>query len=200
MLQSPVKKIVVAAVYGLFLMACNDQNDKTPAAGSFNDSLVKAVTGTTPPAKPNPDTIGLHAANRYLQEGMKADLEKNLIDSSSRKFLLANTDLNNDGRNEIFVFLTGPWFCGSGGCTAVLLTGEGTLITKFTVMDLPLLLSKKTTNGWKDIICYSNGKNRLLKFDGKKYPSNASTAPEAKDTGSTSSLLTMQEDQTWHRF
>jgi hypothetical protein len=108
-----------------------------------------------------------------LQDKFKSDLEKNLIDSFSRKFIFFEYDLNDDGMKEIFVGLTGPYFCGSGGCTIYLLDNQGNAITKFSV-SRDIVIDHKKTNGYKDLFIYSGGKFRIAKFNGKTYPSNPS--------------------------
>ena len=120
-----------------------------------------------------------------LQKEFKEDIEKGLMEEKDRKFVQFEYDLNRDGTNEILVGLVGPYFCGSGGCTQFLVDKEGNVITKFTVAGYPLLIDSNKSNGWNDLIIYSGGKNRVVKFDGKKYPSNPSVQAELeKDPGS----------------
>jgi hypothetical protein len=115
-----------------------------------------------------------------LKNIFKEDLEKKLINETSRKFIFFEYDLNDDGKKEILVGLTGSYFCGSGGCTQYLLDSQGNVISKFTVADNPVIIDSHKSNGWKDLIIHSGGKNRLMKFNGKKYPSNPSMQPEFK--------------------
>jgi hypothetical protein len=110
-----------------------------------------------------------------LQTDFKADIDKGIIDSISRKFVFFEYDLNEDGKKEIFVGLFGTYFCGSGGCTMYLIDSQGNKITVFTVAGNPVVIDNNKTNGWKDLFIYSGKKNRIVKFDGKKYPSNPST-------------------------
>jgi hypothetical protein len=112
-----------------------------------------------------------------LQAELKADLDRGLIDSISRKFVFFEYDLNDDGKKEIFVGLFGTYFCGSGGCTQYLLDNQGNIITVFSVAGNPVVIDNNKTNGWKDLFIYSGKKDRIVKFDGKKYPSNPSTLP-----------------------
>lgn len=126
----------------------------------------------------NPKTaelVRLTLNNRY-----KEDLKKNFINDFSKKFIFFEYDLNEDGKNEILVGLRGPYFCGSGGCTQLLLDYQGNVITTFSVSGNPVIIDTKKTNGWKDLFIWSGGKNRIVKFDGKTYPSNPSTLPELK--------------------
>ncbi|SEJ38275.1 hypothetical protein SAMN05216327_109152 [Dyadobacter sp. SG02] len=127
------------------------------------------------------------AATANLIKGvLPVILEKELVgaDSSARRFVYYGTDLNGDGKRELLVGFTGMNWCGSGGCTALLLSSEGKLITHFTVVKFPFTILDQKTNGWKDLTVYSGGADRLLKFDGKGYPKNPSVAPKlAEDPG-----------------
>jgi hypothetical protein len=62
-----------------------------------------------------------------------------------------------------------------------LLDDQGNTITRFTVSDYPVVIDTKKTKGWKDLIIPSNGKNHIMKFDGKKYPANPSTQAVMKE-------------------
>jgi hypothetical protein len=62
---------------------------------------------------------------KTVQELFKDDLDKNIIDEYSRKFIFFEYDLNEDGNKEIMVGFTGPYFCGSGGCTQMILDNKG---------------------------------------------------------------------------
>jgi hypothetical protein len=83
-------------------------------------------------------------------------------------------DLNGDGKDEYFVRLMGSYFCGSGGCTFLLLDRYSEIITKFTVMRPPIYVSVEKENGWRKLMVESEGKYKELVFDGKSYPSNPS--------------------------
>ena len=123
----------------------------------------------------NEKTVNLVKAS--LARMFKDELSKKLIDEQSRKFRLFEHNLNTDPEKEIFVGLTGSNFCGSGGCTVLLLSPKGELITRFTVTGDPILIADTKTKGWNDLILHSNGKDHLMKFDGKTYASNPSTQP-----------------------
>ena len=72
------------------------------------------------------------------------------------------------------------YFCGTGGCTFLLLDRYAEIITKFTVMDAPIYVSKAKTNGWRNLMIKSEGKFKKLVFDGKSYPSNPSVVADSK--------------------
>lgn len=95
-------------------------------------------------------------------------------------------DLNGDGTDEVFVFLFGRDFSGTGGNTAVILQqckDEYEVIQKFTLVRNPIIISDNKTNDWNDIIMKVSGGGiptsyNILKYDGKQYPSNPSLAPK----------------------
>ncbi|SHM48479.1 hypothetical protein [Flavobacterium xinjiangense] len=138
-----------------------------------------------------------------LKNIFKEDLEKNWINETSRKFIFFEYDLNDDGKKEILVGLTGSYFYGSGGCTQYILDNQGNVISKFTVANNPVVIDTHKSNGWKDLIIYSGGKNRLVKFNGKKYPSNPSMQPELKmipGDGLPRALNFINEPYPWFLF
>ncbi|NVK49760.1 MAG: hypothetical protein HWE09_08320 [Cyclobacteriaceae bacterium] len=156
-----------------------------------------------------PDSI--QAANSFTQDDQEniqrlirltltdlfeEDLEKGFLDSASRRFLYDQVDLNGDGNLEILVGLTGSYFCGSGGCTIYLLSNKGDVITRFTVVDYPVHVDNESTNGWKNLVLNSGRKDRLVKYDGQKYPSNPSVLDEfSGDLSNTQSLLVWNEEK-----
>jgi hypothetical protein len=195
-----INHLLFTACLVFSLNACN-----TPATNDQGGEQTAKDTGTTAvvaqpavPAEaaydPDPtdsipgDQYGINSSSKQtadlvrltLKDLLKVDLEKNLIDSFSRRFIFFEYDLNDDGKKEIFVGLTGPYFCGSGGCTQYILDNQGNVVTRFTVADYPVVIDNNKTNGWKDLFIYSGSKNRIAKFDEKKYPSNPSTLPALK--------------------
>lgn len=117
-----------------------------------------------------------------LQKKFTDDIEKGFLEENDRKFVQFEYDLNADGTNEILVGLSGPYFCGSGGCTQFILDKAGNVITIFSVSGYPVIIDANKSNGWNDLLIYSGGKNRIVKFDGTTYPSNPSTLPALAGT------------------
>ena len=158
------------------------------------------------------EAYGINSSNKetaaivrtFLQNTHASDLSKNLIDEYSRKFIFFEYDLNGDAKKEIFVGLNGPYFCGSGGCTQYILDAEGNKIAGFTVADYPIVIDTNKTNGWIDLFMPSNGKMRIIKFDGKSYaPSNPSMANELKvlpGDGLPRALNYLNEPYPWFKF
>lgn len=133
----------------------------------------------------------------YIHSETKRDilLEKALIKEFDLEQGLDNTryyynkvDLNDDGISEIFAFLVGPFVCGTGGCSAVIFkqeNGEYKLLSRFSLVRNPIIISNKKTNGYRDIIMKVSGGGiesffAELKYDGKTYPSNPSVQPKIK--------------------
>lgn len=140
---------------------------------------------------------------KTVQDLFKDDLDKNIIDDYSRKFIFFEYDLNEDGNKEIMVGFSGPYFCGSGGCTQMILDNMGNVISRFTVSDYPVVIDNTKSNGWKDLFILSGGKYRVIKFDGKTYTSNPSMQPELKllpGDGLPRALDFVNEPYPWFTF
>lgn len=115
------------------------------------------------------DQIENYILTEYLTE---RDLRK--LSKNQRKFQLYQIDLNNDGKQEIFIRFFTSYFCEPDGCDVVLLNDRLKPITKFSLMGSPIYIEETTENDWKTIKVQSNGKWRTLVYDGHSYPSNPS--------------------------
>ncbi|WP_155592222.1 M56 family metallopeptidase [Lysinibacillus cavernae] len=77
------------------------------------------------------------------------------------KYYYNYVDLDEDGNEEIFTVLMGPYTSGTGGSTALLLkqqdTGEWQVKQEFTLIQTPIIISDKVTNGNKEIIVMNAG-------------------------------------------
>ncbi|MCX2452576.1 hypothetical protein OQX61_14965 [Pedobacter sp. PLR] len=181
---------VVGLLSGMLLFGCNSSENKV----NSTDTVATENKSTAIPADATANTLSkadqktVDLVKLKLTTMFKDELAKNLIDTPGRKFKFFEYDLNGDAKKEIFVGLTGSNFCGSGGCTMLLLSPEGELITRFTVVDYPIQISNTMTKGWKDLILHSNSKDHLMKFDGKAYPANPSIQPVYTANSSTSSV------------
>jgi len=213
-----MKKNVLFFIGLVFLgMTSCKKEVKLNEATTDTTTVIVDTTATAKMVDPDPtDTIpaeryGINSSNPKtadlvrltIKDLYKDDLTKNIIDDYSKRFIFFEYDLNEDGNKEILVGFTGPYFCGSGGCTQLLLDNQGNLITTFSVSDYPVIIDTSKTNGWKDLIIYSGGKNRIVKFDGKKYPSNPSVLPALKLTpgdGLPRALDFTNEPYAWFKF
>src|SRR6185437_3388628 len=82
------------------------------------------------------------ALRQYLQHEFKNDNVDGTVYSA------ALVDLNGDGKPEAIVYLSGPGWCGSGGCGMLVLTPQGNSyreITSTTITRPPIrVLQSKT--------------------------------------------------------
>lgn len=102
------------------------------------------------------------------------------------RYAAAFVDLNDDGNDEVIVYLIDNKWCGSAGCSALVLGRQGSSyrrVTKMTVTQLPIRVLLTKTNGWHDLGVWvqgggiQRGYEAKLRFNGNKYPSNPSISP-----------------------
>jgi hypothetical protein len=93
------------------------------------------------------------------------------------RYVYGRVDLNGDGREEVFVYLLGSIFCGTGGCNLLLFTPgpDGySLVNEFPISRLPVIVSDRKTAGWSDLVRPESGGGAPPSyvrhtFDGKQY-------------------------------
>lgn len=92
-------------------------------------------------------------------------------------------DLNADGFDDALIYALGPDWCGSAGCTLFVFKGsaEGfSPLSRSTVVQLPLSVSKQHSAGWRNLIVHAKGQgNVVLKATAEGYPLNPSLQPPA---------------------
>jgi hypothetical protein len=102
------------------------------------------------------------------------------------RYIAAFQDLNTDGIPEAIVYLTGSKWCGSGGCTTLILTqGKSSwkIVTKITISRPPIRVLSNTSHGWHNISIWvqggsiKTGYDAELIFNGKTYPKNPTVPP-----------------------
>lgn len=120
---------------------------------------------------------------RAEADPVRAFVERTLGTSMYKR---ADADLNGDGRKESFIYLTDPDYCGSGGCTLVIVSPRGSqlrVVLRSTVTRLPIRLLATSSHGWRDIGVIVQGGGIIrpyearLQFDGRRYPSNPTMPP-----------------------
>lgn len=120
--------------------------------------------------------------NLKLEKAITNALEYNKATDGIIKYYYNYIDLNNDQHPEIFVYLIGSYVSGSGGSTALIFednNAEYKLLSQFSLVHNPIIISDDQTNGWKDLIMYVSGGGITpfyshIKFDGNRYPENPS--------------------------
>jgi hypothetical protein len=139
------------------------------------------------------DQVAANIRNFLVNDYLKKDLS--FLSEEDRKFQYFSVDLNGDGKDEYFVNFMTSYFCGTGGCSVVLLDHESNVITNFSVMDNPIYAENVKTNGWKNILVRNRGELKVLKYENGKYPSNPSVLPKAPfDAPSGSAIIMFDEN------
>ena len=154
--------------------------EETRAAGSsgqHSDEPAADAEVTTPGVNDElADSIRNYLTSEYLTEG-----DQRAIADDQRKFQLHQIDLNGDGQSEVFINFITSYFCGTGGCTLLLLSHDRELITEFTVTRPPLWAEPTTKNGWRVLLVRSEGALKKLVYQDGTYPSNPSVVEETAD-------------------
>lgn len=109
---------------------------------------------------------------------LKNDLE--FMSKEDRKFQFQTVDLNNDGQQELFINFITPYFCGSGGCTLLLLDNNWKTITRFTVTSTPLMIEPNKEQKWAVLMVKDNAVWKDLVYKNGKYPGNPSLLSKSK--------------------
>ena len=125
------------------------------------------------------------AQTKKAPEAIIEYLKKNHNDASetSRHFIYNAIDLNADRKDEYLVGLIGGDWCGTGGCTVLILDKNFHLNTQMTVVKYPVYIgelgSKEATKGYSNIyIQNKDGSVAKMTWNGIKYPTNPSVAPK----------------------
>lgn len=102
------------------------------------------------------------------------------------RYFAASVSLRDDDTRYVIVYLTEDGWCGSGGCTTLILERNGfnyRVVTKVTVSRPPVRVLNTKTNGWHDISVVVQGGGIVqsyeakLSFNGKSYPVNPTVPP-----------------------
>ncbi len=98
-------------------------------------------------------------------------------------------DLNDDAYPDALVYVSGPDWCGSGGCTLLVfeaIIGEDVVAlgsyrpaAEISQIHGAVVVGEARSNGWRDLVVEdADGALRALRFDGEAYPlSPADGAP-----------------------
>lgn len=121
----------------------------------------------------------------YLQNFV-GESDPSLEKDKQTEYSAVFVDLKDDGSKEVIVYLSGQAWCGSGGCTMLIVAPQDQsyrVVTEVPITRLPIRMLATKSNGWHDIGVVVAGGGILqgyeakLSFDGRRYPHNPSTAP-----------------------
>ncbi|HSN47576.1 MAG TPA: hypothetical protein VLR29_02335 [Flavobacterium sp.] len=138
----------------------------------IKNSSIEYAEGTTDEA------IAGRIKHYLTTDYLKNDLE--FMSKEDRKFQFQTVDLNNDGRQELFINFITSYFCGTGGCTLLLLDHDWKTITRFTVTSTPLMIEPNKQQKWSVLMVKDNGVWKELVNENGKYPSNPSLLSKSK--------------------
>lgn len=174
------------ACAGICLLAACSGPGKTGSAETNN--IVSDTVKTPSPEgfdQRTTDTVAAGKISNFLVRYFEKNIQ--FMDSTDRKYSFYALDLNGDDKPEYLISLRGRSFCGTGGCTFIIMNSDMQIINYITTMSTPVFRSSGVTNGWNDLIIIANAlpgeeTYRHLKFDSKRrrYPSNASMVEETK--------------------
>ena len=125
--------------------------------------------------------------NGDIKPFLQRDLES--YHDLTTRYSYAYVSLHDDAKDAV-VYITGDGWCGSGGCTALILERNGPsfrVVQKLSLARLPIYVLPTRTKGWHDMAMpvagggVVSGYIGLLRFNGKKYwpvaPSSKSQVP-----------------------
>jgi hypothetical protein len=139
--------------------------------------LFSSTCSAQSPHRPNSSQE--NSLRNFLQ-----DYVGNSDEGRTTRYSSAFVDLKDDGTLEVVVYLSGPNWCGTGGCTTLVLAPMGSsyrVVTKITVTRPPIRVLSTKSNGWHNmsVVARFSGVEPMfeavLAFDGKSYPSSPST-------------------------
>lgn len=193
------------------LVSCN--NARTTSEQNHTDSSVNSVTVDS-----NNLALTQSEASTYQKETINEATAKNLttflksylqedikgMAEADRTFSFYELDLNGDNKNEYFIKLPEKGFCGSGGCTFLLLDNSLQLINRFTVTNPPIYVGSAGVDGWKTLLLQGKNANKFvhLTWDSnkKKYPSNPSLIEENEQVPSEKDYIMWQDSTKFRTF
>jgi hypothetical protein len=162
----------------------------------FADHLVAVVAGglalcglwtAVSPGQVNKPSGGQAAANESLKGFLQTYVRASSAgDYSATRYSPAFVRLDGGMGAEAIVYLTGDGWCGSGGCSALVLSrGQESwrVVTKVTIAWPPIRVLESESHGWHDIAVWVRGGGvrpgyeAVLHFDGQGYPPNPTVPP-----------------------
>ncbi len=124
-----------------------------------------------------------------IEEIIRKEIELDKTGEYKTEYYYNFVDLNGDKKNEVLVYVEGFINCGTGGCNSLLLRqnekGEYELMTFFSPVRSPIIVSQHKTKGWQDLIFFNSGGGimkgyySVSKFNGKSYIDNPTVDDEA---------------------
>ncbi len=109
-------------------------------------------------------------------------------------------DLDNDGTDEIFALLIGPYTSGSGGNSAAWVSADMEVIQAFTLMNAPLVITQAEDSSYSDIIVTSDngtGYKQLLLTNTDGQYNSVNEAEELASGTEITGISILNDDMTY---
>lgn len=125
-----------------------------------------------------PDSLHVFLSSYLVNPHFGAD--------KTTRYVSAVVHLNEHGPQDVLVYVTGRTWCGTGGCTLLVLEESGTsyrIVTRVKLARPPIVVFEGTTNGWHNIGVsvqgggVQSGYEAALEYNGHSYPSNPTVPP-----------------------
>jgi hypothetical protein len=171
-------------------------------AGMVYPSLIIPQTAQSGKKFSAPSQASAASLKAFLQD-YSGDEDKTI------RYLDAWIDLNGDGYPEVVVHLIGDGWCGSGGCTTLVLEPKGSsykIVTKIPITHLPISVLNTRSNNWNNLTVWVQGGGiqeayeAELRFDGKSYPDNPTVPPARSLIGEAKKEIIIPDDAKAAKF
>ena len=150
---------------------------------AYSALLIATGLAQAQPQPARPASTAEDSLKTFLRDYVK---DHHSDDDKTTRYFDVFVDLNNDGKKEVIVYLMDGGWCGSGGCTMLVLAPEASsfkVITRVTISRPPIRVLSSISHGWHNISVRVAGGGiepayeAELRFDGKTYPGNPSVPP-----------------------
>jgi hypothetical protein len=193
-----MKKLTAICAALLVISGCTDKPEPTIAdASPQTESSSPVVTEPNDPAPPAATTqttlpdAELEAAIRATAPDYNQQMVGTDGDSGKARYTSAKADLNGDGKDEVFVYLMGPFFCGTGGCNLLVFSmgSDGyNLLANIPTSESLVIQAETQNEGYSDIWRMQSGGGMPAEYvrhqyKGGKYIEVSRTPADTKPTG-----------------
>lgn len=129
------------------------------------------------------------------------DAQDGEVDAGPTQYSLGFHDLDGDGRDEALVLLSGRYWCGSGGCDALVLRPRESgydILMQSSVTNAPIGVLGSSSHGWRDLFVHVGGGGIpsgavAMRFDGTSYPQNPTVDGDPLPEGFKGKVLIADE-------
>ncbi len=141
---------------------------------------------------------------RRIETLLREYLKEQDVDTATR-YVSVFVDLNDDGKQEIIVYVLSQSLCGTGGCPTLILAptlSSFKIIRQVTITWPPILVLPTKAKGWHNIAVWVQGGGiqpgyeAELRYDGNSYPSNPTVPPARRLRARMAGKVVIAENPT----